>query len=78
MRFDKFTTLAQEAISAAQSAASGAGNPEITPLHVLSAMLAEKSSATSALLLKAGVDPTRVRDVAEAELRRLPKVQGGS
>ena len=78
MRFEKFTTLAQESISAAQSAASAAGHHEITPLHLLSAMLAEKSSSTSALLLKAGVDPTRVRDVTEAELRRLPKVQGAS
>ena len=78
MRFDKFTTLAQESLSAAQTAAAGSGHPEITPLHLLSAMLAEKGSATSALLLKAGADPARVRDVAEAELRRLPKVQGGA
>ena len=78
MRFEKFTTLAQESISAAQSAASAAGNPEITPLHLLAAMLAEKSSSTSGLLLKAGIDPVRTRDLAEAALRRLPKVQGAA
>ena len=78
MRFEKFTTLAQESISAAQSAASTAGNPEITPLHLLAAMLAEKSSSTSGLLLKAGIDPVRTRDLAEAALRRLPKVQGAA
>ena len=78
MRFDKFTTVAQEAISAAQSAANGAGHPEITPLHLLTALLAEKTSATASLLQKAGVDPARVREVAEAEMRRLPRVQGGS
>jgi len=66
MRFDKFTTLAQEALSAAQSAASGAGHPEIGPLHLLSALLAEKGSATAALLQKAGIDPARVREVAGA------------
>ena len=78
MRFDKFTTLAQEAVSAAQSSANAAGHPEITPLHLLSAMLAERSSSTASLMQKAGADPARVRDVAEAEMRRLPRVQGGS
>ena len=78
MRFDRFTTLAQEALSAAQSAANSAGNPEIMPLHLLAALLAEKTSSTSSLLQKAGVDPSRVLDVAQAELRRLPCVQGGS
>jgi len=78
MRFDRFTTLAQEAISAAQSSAAAAGHPEISPLHVLAAMLVDKASATASILQKAGIDPARVRDIADAELRRLPKVQGGS
>ncbi|MEY4117293.1 MAG: hypothetical protein RLZZ116_621 [Planctomycetota bacterium] len=78
MRFDKLTTVAQEALAAAQSAASGSGHPEISPLHLLAALLAEKTSSTASLLQKAGVDPARVRDLAEAEMRRLPRVQGGS
>ncbi|MBI1304786.1 MAG: ATP-dependent chaperone ClpB [Phycisphaera sp.] len=78
MRFDKFTTLAQEAVSAAQNLAAGATNPEITPVHLLSALLVEKGSTAGTILQKAGVDAARVLSVAEAELRRLPKVQGAT
>ncbi len=78
MRFDKFTTLAQEAISAAQSAATGASHSEITPAHLLAALVAEKGSPTAALVQKAGVDPARLHELANAELRRLPTVQGGA
>ena len=78
MRFDKFTTLAQEAVSAAQNLAAGATNPEITPVHLLSALLAEKGSTAATILQKAGVDAARVASIAEAELRRLPKVQGAT
>jgi ATP-dependent Clp protease ATP-binding subunit ClpB len=78
MRFDKFTTLAQEAIAAAQSLASSATNPEITPLHLLSALVSEKGSNATTILQKAGVDAARVASVTEAEMRRLPKVQGAT
>jgi ATP-dependent Clp protease ATP-binding subunit ClpB len=78
MRFDKFTTLAQEAISAAQSAATGASHSEITPAHLLAALVAEKGSPTAALVQKAGVDPARLHELANAELRRLPTVRGGA
>ena len=78
MRFDKFTTLAQEAISAAQNLAASATNPEITPLHLLSALLAEKGSNAATILQKSGVDAARVASVTDAEMRRLPKVQGAT
>ena len=78
MRFDKFTTLAQEAVSTAQSSSTGASHAEITPLHLLIALLAEKSSSCGLILQKAGIDGKRVHELAEAELRRLPKVQGGA
>ncbi len=78
MRFDKFTTLAQEAIAAAQNLAAGATNPEITPLHLLSALVGEKGSNAATILQKAGVDAARVASVVDAEMRRLPKVQGAT
>ncbi len=78
MRFDRFTTLAQEAIASAQSSAAAASHPDISPLHLLSAMIAEKNSSTASLLQKAGFDPSRVRELAQAQMRRLPTVQGGS
>ncbi|MBM4107108.1 MAG: ATP-dependent chaperone ClpB [Phycisphaerae bacterium] len=78
MRIDRFTTLAQEAIASAQSAANAAGHSEVSPLHLLAAMLQERQSVAASILTKAGIDPARVRQVTEAELRRLPTVQGAS
>ncbi|MEY4841462.1 MAG: Chaperone protein ClpB 1 [Planctomycetota bacterium] len=76
MRLDKFTTLAQEAIQGAQSKANLAGHGELSPLHLLLAMLDEKGGVAGSILQRCGVEPSRLADVAEAELRRLPKVQG--
>ncbi len=80
MRMDRFTTLAQEALAAAQSLATSEGHPELSPVHLLIAMLtpsdAGQPAATASLLAKAGVDAARVRQIAEAELRRSPKVSG--
>ena len=76
MRFDRFTTLAQDAIASAQTAANTAGHGEVSPLHLLAAMLAEKQSVADSILAKAGIDAARVAQVAAAELRRLPTVRG--
>ena len=78
MRTDKLTTLAQEAIQNAQSQANLAGHGELTPLHLLLAVVEEKNGIASSILQRAGVDANRVRDVAEAEMRRMPKVQGAN
>ena len=78
MRTDKLTTLAQEAIQNAQSQANLAGHGELTPLHLLLAVVEEKNGIASSILQRAGVDANRVRDVAEAELRRMPKVHGAN
>jgi ATP-dependent Clp protease ATP-binding subunit ClpB len=76
MRLDRFTQPAQEAITGAQSKANLAGHGELSPLHLLSAMLDERNGLAGSLLQRCGVEPNRVQDVVEAELRRLPKVQG--
>ena len=68
MRMERFTTLAQEVLSASQSLASSRGNPEITSLHILSALLDDSSGIAGSILAKAGIDDARVRQVAEAEL----------
>ena len=76
MRMDRFTTLAQEAIQGAQSKANLAGHGELSPLHLLLAMLEERGGVASSILQRCGVDAARAADVAQAELRGLPKVQG--
>ncbi len=78
MRMERFTTLAQEAIQSAQSLASMAGHGELGPLHLLAALVADRASVAAGLVQRCGVDPARVREVAEAEMRRQPRVEGGA
>ncbi len=78
MRFDKFTTVAQQAVSDAQSAAARDRHSEITPLHLLCALLAESNSPAAATLSKLGVDPSRALSVAQAESKRQPTVNAGA
>jgi len=52
--FDKLTTKSQEAISAAQSLAVKAENPEFTPVHLLAALLEERDGSVQAILKQGG------------------------
>ncbi len=78
MNFDKFTTLAQQALSQAQALAVRDQNSEVTSLHLLSALLSEKESPAASVLARAGLDAARVAATATAQLARQPKVQGAS
>ncbi|MHC4420878.1 MAG: ATP-dependent chaperone ClpB [Planctomycetota bacterium] len=78
MRPDRFTTLAQEALASAQTLAITKSHAELTPLHVLVALLEDTAGITGSILARAGVDAARVSDVARAELERLPAVSGGA
>ncbi|MFN9993566.1 MAG: Clp protease N-terminal domain-containing protein, partial [Phycisphaerales bacterium] len=77
MRMDRLTASAQQALADAQSAASAQGHPEITGLHVLAALLEDRTSPATAIVSKAGADGARVKQVVGAELTRLPRVSGG-
>ncbi len=76
MRLDKLTTQFQEALGEAQSLALNRDNPYIEPAHVLLAMLAQ-TDGPKALLARAGVNTGKLQGSLEAELGRLPQVQGG-
>jgi ATP-dependent Clp protease ATP-binding subunit ClpB len=76
MKMDRFTTLAQDALAGAQSSAAAAGHGELSPLHLLASLLEDPNGAAGSILSKAGVDPRRVAQLAQAELRRLPTVSG--
>ena len=52
----KLTTKSQEAITAALQSATAAGNPQLEPVHVLAALLAQGSGVAGALLDAVGVD----------------------
>ncbi|MBY0313528.1 MAG: AAA family ATPase [Phycisphaerales bacterium] len=80
MRPDRLTTLAQQALADAQSDAAGRSHPEITGLHVLKALVSERSSPGWSILERVGGSAAaqRVQQVAESELKRLPTVSGSA
>jgi ATP-dependent Clp protease ATP-binding subunit ClpB len=77
-RFDKFTIKAQEAVQNAVELAGSRGNPQVTPVHLLSALVAEREGIVRPLLEKIGVDRGHLERIIEAELSHLPKVSGGA
>ncbi len=77
-RFEKLTTKAQEAIANSQTMAGGKGHAEITPLHLLSALLGESDGIVRPLLEKAGAPVEQLSKMVESELDRFPSSTGGS
>ncbi len=77
-RFDKFTIKAQEAVQAAQQMATEASNTQLTPLHLLAALLAETGGVVRPLLEKLGVNRGQLESLVQNELDRLSTVTGGS
>ncbi|MEA5486604.1 ATP-dependent chaperone ClpB [Pseudanabaena sp. CCNP1317] len=76
MRPDRFTTLAQQALADAQGLALERQAAEVSPMHLLSALLSERGGTGASIVAKAGVQPERVTQVVDAELSRMPKVSG--
>ena len=76
MRFDKFTTKLQQALSDAQSLAVGADNQFIEPQHLLLAMLNDNDSGAGSLLSRAGGNINALKTAMTDAVSRLPKVEG--
>jgi ATP-dependent Clp protease ATP-binding subunit ClpB len=73
----QYTNRSQEVLTAAQQLAQGQGNPELHPLHLATALLAEPEGVTAALLAKLGVEPKAIGQEIARELQKLPRSQGG-
>jgi ATP-dependent Clp protease ATP-binding subunit ClpB len=76
MRFDKFTTKFQQALSDAQSLAVGADNQFIEPQHLLLALLNDADSGAASLLARAGGNVAPLKTALKDAVERLPKVEG--
>ncbi|MHC4472471.1 MAG: ATP-dependent chaperone ClpB [Planctomycetota bacterium] len=76
MRFDKFTIKSQEALQEAQEIAREKGHQELTPEHLLLALLRSPEGLVKPILEKVGVDPTLVAREAERALEQAPVVSG--
>jgi ATP-dependent Clp protease ATP-binding subunit ClpB len=74
----KLTTKAQEALSAAIRQASSAGNPDVTPVHLLLALLEQPEGIAKPLLEAVKADPARIRTAAERLNAAQPSAQGST
>ena len=63
---DKLTTKSQEALAEAISLAADRGNPQVEPLHLLSALLGQQGGVAVALLDAVGVNRADVAARANA------------
>jgi ATP-dependent Clp protease ATP-binding subunit ClpB len=78
MNLEKLTVKSQEALQSAQTLAAESGHPEITPEHVLRALLDQEDGLTSILLARLGVDLPRLRSRLKGHLESRPRVEGGA
>jgi ATP-dependent Clp protease ATP-binding subunit ClpB len=78
MNIQKYTEKAQEAIVAAQQMADRDGHPEITPEHVLLALVDQQGGIVPEILRKLNADPATVVAAARAEVAKNPSARGGA
>jgi ATP-dependent Clp protease ATP-binding subunit ClpB len=78
LRFEKLTVKAQEALQDAHEVAASHENQEITPLHLLAALVNQADGVVPPLLARLGIRKEALISELERELGRLPKVQGFS
>ncbi len=78
MRLDRFTLKAQEAVQAAQNIAAERSQQEITPEHLLIALLEQHEGIVIPILQRLGADVGRIRDETQAAIERLPEVHGAA
>ena len=76
MDIDKFTDRVRGFIQAAQTIAIRDFHQQLTPEHLLKALLDDEEGAAAGLIRAAGGDDKAARAAIEAELAKLPKVQG--
>jgi ATP-dependent Clp protease ATP-binding subunit ClpB len=76
MEFDKYTERAKGFVQAAQSLALRSGHQRLTPEHILKVLLDDKEGLASNLIGAAGGDGKQALRGLEAELAKLPRVEG--
>jgi ATP-dependent Clp protease ATP-binding subunit ClpB len=78
MNLNRYTEKAQEAVVESQQLAVRAGHPEITPEHLLLALLQQADGVVPAVLQKMGVDVAGLASAVAAALGSLPRTHGGA
>ena len=74
---EKLALSAQEALQSAMSIAGEAKAGMVEPIHMLAALLSSGEHNIDAIVKRLGADPKLLRDEVQAEIDRMPKVEGG-
>jgi len=74
---NRWTLKTQDAVNTAIAAARTASNPEVTPDHLLQALLGQEEGIVLPILQKVGVAPMALRNKVDDALSKLPKAYGG-
>ena len=72
-----WTLKTQEAVAAAVDQAKALSNPELTPDHLMVAIVRQDDTIVPAVLAKLGQAPLMVRNAADEKVAKLPKAYGG-
>ncbi len=75
---NRWTLKTQQALSGATARAAAASHAEITPDHLLAALLGDADGLALPLLTRAGVEPGSVANAVAGRLAKLPKAYGAS
>jgi ATP-dependent Clp protease ATP-binding subunit ClpB len=78
MQFETYTDRAKGFVQSAQGIALRDNHQQITPEHLLKALLDDAEGLSANLIRSAGGKPEHALQAVEAALAKLPKVQGGS
>ena len=78
MAFDpkNWTLKTADAVNVALASATDASNPEVTPDHLLAALLRQEDGVVLGVLNRIGVAPLAVRNSADEAVAKLPKAYG--
>ena len=76
MQFEIFTDRARGLIQAAQTIAVRESHQQITPHHLLKALLDDSEGLASNLIRKAGGDPAVALQASDQAIAKLPQVEG--
>ena len=75
---NRFTEKSYQALTAGQAAAERAGNSEVQPEHLLYALLDQGDGVVPQVLAKLGMAVGALKQQANAEIAKLPRVSGGN
>src|SRR5258705_7353266 len=76
MDFEKFTERSRGLRQSEQGLALRSGHQRFTPEHLLKVLLEDSEGLAANLIKAAGGDPARALSAVEAELAKLPRVEG--